>query len=519
MTRGTVSRVFALLLAVGKTLAAAQRVAAAQRAGPQEIGDRRIDGRHGAEQIGLDGALRIGERSLSDHLSVADSGIGDHDVYATELAGSLAKNARYRLVVSNVELAREDSRCCPPRGARERFHLTFERLEAVEPSRGDHDRVTRCGKLEGERTADPGGGTGNENGSVCVRLHINLILSDPIRSCISLRAQLPCAAEDAGVHTVIPVASGKGGVGKSLFSTNLGVSLAQAGKTVLLVDLDLGGSNLHTCLGIRNSNPGIGHYIHKRADSLEQLIVETSQKKLFFIPGDSLLPATANLPYFRKVKMLREMRNLVADYIILDLGAGTAHNTVDFFLAAAGGILVCTPETTSILNAYSFLKSVCYRTLYRSFAPDSRERTTIHDFMTERIESSDSTLSTLVSELTQIDAHSGTLARTALDTLIPRVVLNMGRSSRDIAIGAKLREIARKNLDVEVEYIGFLPWDERLGASVVARTPVSLSHPDIPYVRNMHTIAGRLIARPVPKRPHLFEDDADLSLLNEQVPD
>ncbi|MFW5995116.1 MAG: P-loop NTPase [Spirochaetia bacterium] len=321
------------------------------------------------------------------------------------------------------------------------------------------------------------------------------------------------------MHTVIPVASGKGGVGKSLFSANLGVALAQAGKTVLLVDLDLGGSNLHTCLGIRNNNLGIGHYVHKKVDTLEELIIATEQHKLFLIPGDSLLPATANMGFFRKVKLLRELRTMVADYVILDLGGGTSHNTVDFFLAATGGVLVCTPETTSILNAYSFLKSVCYRMLYRSFAPKSEARRTIHEFMTEQIESSDRSLAHLTARLAELDKDSGARASEALSALVPRVVLNMGRSTRDVGIGGKLRTIARKNLNVEVEYIGFLPYDETLGRSVIERRPALLGHPHIEYATRMNGIAARLIDRPVPTEPHLYEDDADLANLSADLPD
>src|SRR6056297_1946700 len=113
------------------------------------------------------------------------------------------------------------------------------------------------------------------------------------------------------MNTIIPIASGKGGVGKTIFTANLGVALAREGKTCLLVDLDLGSSNLHTCLGIKNSNPGIGNYIYKQEKSLESLIVQTETPRLFFIPGDSLLPGTANLPYFIKKKILKEFEHLV----------------------------------------------------------------------------------------------------------------------------------------------------------------------------------------------------------------
>ncbi len=58
------------------------------------------------------------------------------------------------------------------------------------------------------------------------------------------------------MNTIIPIASGKGGVGKTIFTANLGIALANKGKTVIAIDLDLGSSNLHTCLGIKNRHPG-----------------------------------------------------------------------------------------------------------------------------------------------------------------------------------------------------------------------------------------------------------------------
>jgi flagellar biosynthesis protein FlhG len=85
---------------------------------------------------------------------------------------------------------------------------------------------------------------------------------------------------------LVPIASGKGGVGKTLLAAQSGASLWRCSKkTVILIDLDLGGSNLHTVLGIRNRHPGIGHFIYRKVDSVEQLVVPTSQERLFFIPG------------------------------------------------------------------------------------------------------------------------------------------------------------------------------------------------------------------------------------------
>ncbi|MCK5736715.1 MAG: P-loop NTPase, partial [Spirochaetaceae bacterium] len=67
---------------------------------------------------------------------------------------------------------------------------------------------------------------------------------------------------------IIPIAGGKGGVGKSVIAVNLALSMSMFGKKTVLVDLDLGGSNLHTMLGLRNSNPGMGNFVSGRKFSV-----------------------------------------------------------------------------------------------------------------------------------------------------------------------------------------------------------------------------------------------------------
>ena len=69
---------------------------------------------------------------------------------------------------------------------------------------------------------------------------------------------------------IIPVASGKGGVGKSLLSANLAIALGQSGKKVVLADLDLGASNLHLVLGQQAPKQGLGTKIFKLILSREK---------------------------------------------------------------------------------------------------------------------------------------------------------------------------------------------------------------------------------------------------------
>ncbi len=312
---------------------------------------------------------------------------------------------------------------------------------------------------------------------------------------------------------ILPVASGKGGVGKTVFSTNLGISLSRFGKTVILIDLDLGGSNLHTLLGIRNRNPGIGNFIVKDSQDIESLIIETSFSRLFFVPGDSLIPGTANLPYFQKKKILETIPKLVADFIILDLGAGTTFNTIDFFLVSNSGIIITNPETTSILNAYSFLKTAIFRMLYRSFPAKSSERTIIRDFVKNRIEGTDTTYSDLIKKIAAYDHKSGERAASKLRSFLPRIVVNMCRQSKDIALGNKLKEIAAKNLDIDPQYLGAISYDEHVQESVIKRVPVAAQYPGSSFTESVYQIGRHILEDPVPQAPELFpDDDLDISI-------
>lgn len=308
---------------------------------------------------------------------------------------------------------------------------------------------------------------------------------------------------------IIPVASGKGGVGKSLITANLGLSLAHKGKTVVLVDLDLGGSNLHSFIGVKNKHTGIGGYIYKQADSLEACITPTDFPKLFLIPGDSLYPGTANLPFFMKQRILKDLEHTVADIILLDLGAGSSYNTVDFFLSSWSSLMVTTGEPTAILNAYSFLKTAVFRLMYRSFPAKSEERAMVVDFVGKKIEGEEVSFYDLLDALYAKSPDSGARLRSNLKQLLPRVVVNMGRSDLDLGIGRKLRDISRKNIGVEMEYLAFIPFEEEARTALIRRSPLISLYPDSPFSKAIDQLADDLILRLGGGGPELHDEDIE----------
>jgi len=319
------------------------------------------------------------------------------------------------------------------------------------------------------------------------------------------------------MKTIIPIASGKGGVGKTIFTANLAVTLAKMGKTVIAIDLDLGSSNLHTCLGIKNRHPGIGNFIYKKEVTLESLVVKTDIDRLYFIPGDSLIPGTANLQYFVKKKLIRSIQNLVADYILLDLGAGTSYNIIDFFLISKTGLIVTTPETTSILSAYAFLKTTMFRMLMRSFPAKSKEREIIHNLLTDRMEGTDISFITLTEALGNINPDSGAFSLKQINNFYPRVVLNIGRNKQAINIGSKLRQICKKNIGINMEYIGFIEYTEQVSESIINRKTLVLTNPNSQFARALRKIAENIVQIGYIDKPVLYDSDEDINNLGNFV--
>ncbi len=140
------------------------------------------------------------------------------------------------------------------------------------------------------------------------------------------------------------VAGGKGGTGKTLLTSNLGVGLAILGYKVILIDGDLGGADLHLSFGMPVPKRNLNDFLSGRIASLDEVILPTRSANLSIICGGSELIGLANLPYQRKEKLKRHINRLYADFILVDCEAGTAYNTLDFFVISNEGIVVCNPE-------------------------------------------------------------------------------------------------------------------------------------------------------------------------------
>lgn len=315
---------------------------------------------------------------------------------------------------------------------------------------------------------------------------------------------------------ILPVASGKGGVGKSAVSVNLAISLAQKGKKVILCDFDFGGANLHTLLGLKNNQAGMGNFIYRQVASLESLLQETGIENLQFIAGDCLFPGTANMDFFMKKKIMKDLAQLPVDYIILDLGGGSSYNTLDFFLLTYNPLLVTTPEITSIMNAYSFLKGAVFRFFTHQFPNKSPERACIQDFIKSVATGTESSFMSLMETLCQQFPETGLPACQELAKLNPQVVLNMGATTQDLEMGRRLRSLVNSKLTIRMDFIGFIPTSAIVPMAVARRAPAIVLEPAGTFATSVRKAADRVLDYEYGFNENLSIDNADLELLRSE---
>jgi len=270
-------------------------------------------------------------------------------------------------------------------------------------------------------------------------------------------------------RSIIPVAGGKGGVGKTFLAANLAIAMANQGYATLVVDLDLGGSNAHSFLNLPNRFPGVGDFLKARSAELADLIVPTQVPNLQFIPGDGLTPFMANIAYAQKVKLISCIKKLPAEYIFLDLGAGTSFNTLDFFRISPHGLVVVTPDYLSIMSMMAFLKHLILRIVERAFAKNHQIRILLHDYYKQPMTAGQTNLSVLKSEIAAIDPEAGKRVTEFCQKYRPRIVFNMGEHPDEIKIAEQINKSLESNLDLKVDYFGFIFNDASVRQSVKER--------------------------------------------------
>lgn len=224
---------------------------------------------------------------------------------------------------------------------------------------------------------------------------------------------------------VLAVASGKGGVGKTNLSVNLSVALAQRGNEVMLMDADLGLANADVLLGLRPIY-NLSHVLSGER-SLEEIIIR-GPSGLHLVPAASGIQGMADLNSLQHAGIIRAFSELShkIDVLVIDTAAGIADNVISFSRAAQDIIVVVCDEPASITDAYALIKLLSREHGQRNF----------------------------------------------------RIVANMTHGPQEgVELFNKIIKVTDRFLEVALDYMGAVPYDDYLRKAVQKQRPVVEAYP------------------------------------------
>jgi len=248
---------------------------------------------------------------------------------------------------------------------------------------------------------------------------------------------------------VIAVSGGKGGVGKTNVSLNTAIALAQQGKKVLVLDADLGLANVDVMLGLRVQR-NLSHVLSGECE-LDDIIIE-GPAGIKIIPATSGTQSMVDLTPPEHAGLIRAFSDMRTEFdvLIVDTAAGISDMVLSFCRASQDVMLVVCDEPTSITDCYALMKLL------------SRD----HDIFKFK------------------------------------VVANMVRSPREgQQLFEKLSKVSDRFLDVGLDLVGVIPFDENIRKSVRKQKAIIEAFPDSPASIGFKNLAKKITKWPVPHRP------------------
>lgn len=287
--------------------------------------------------------------------------------------------------------------------------------------------------------------------------------------------------------TIVSIGSGKGGVGKSILATNLSMLLAKRGKRVVLADLDVGGADAHILFGMLNPPRTLTDFIDRRVERLDDVLQPISAHPfLQLLPGTGDTLATANLPYAKKKRLIRHFAQLQADVIVVDIGAGTSYHALDFFLMGDHYVTVATPDPTSVLDLYRFIKLAAIRRVLSAFL----SRDAVSEALSERDFSS---IEEVIQAVAETDPNAREVASRTLQGFQPYLIVNRvsGKSRVNVL---HLKKLLQEYVGGDLTTLGEIPDDPAVTRAVRSFLPVVECEPTAPAALALSQAADALLA-------------------------
>ncbi len=285
---------------------------------------------------------------------------------------------------------------------------------------------------------------------------------------------------------IVTIGSGKGGTGKSMVISNIACLLARCGRKVCLVDLDVGGANAHLMLGQFNPPMTLTDFLTRKAASLEEVIIPYPRlKNLGIIAGTGDTLKTSNMPFATKRRLIRHLAKLDADVVLVDVGAGTHYHALDFFMLGDYQLCVTTPDPTSTLDLYKFVKLATIRKILSNFVSHEKISKTLlqEDFKT---------IEDILRKAEESDPQNREKAESALNEVHFMLIVNRVSKGTMVSI-RNLERLLSEYLGVKLEKLGEIPADNAVEESIHFLMPVCEVAPNSPASKALYKITDNLI--------------------------
>lgn len=301
----------------------------------------------------------------------------------------------------------------------------------------------------------------------------------------------PEASGEGSLRRIVAFCAGKGGVGTSMLATNVAVFLAQIGKRVVLVDANLGGAGLGPWLGGPSPDKHLGDLFLGRADSLEEVICDTSIAGLRLAAGPPHLRRAHLVDAEGLARFGQGILGLCADFVLLDLPGGLSPISLELARLADAVVTCLVPTPDAVAAAYELMTAVFLEKLDETCGSAPAARASLSalgvrpgPFPTAR---------ELCAAMGEIDPALERRANHVAATFHPQLIVNQMRVKADESLSEAMVSAATRFLGFVPHALGGVEWDDNVWQSLRRRRPLLIEFPQSRACRGLERVVRRLL--------------------------
>ena len=293
---------------------------------------------------------------------------------------------------------------------------------------------------------------------------------------------------NAPTRRIVALGAGKGGVGLSMITTNLGVFLAQIGKKVTLIDANLPQAGLHSWLGMVSQERNISDILAGRIDQIDEALVDTK------ITGLSLLAGSPRTVEERgdesdRTRLFERISALETDFVLVDLPAGLQETALDLFGEADVSIVVTNADPDAVEATYRFLTAAFLRKLTKRLNDNEFEPLEeLGAFGGQYVSIRD-----IISCLAQTNPEAEQIALRLAAEFHPLIIVNKIRMKIDENLGEAMVSAAGRWIGIVARLLGTVQWDDNVWLSLRRGIPILIDFPQSRACRGLERIVRSLL--------------------------